>query len=337
MTKLILAAEQGLDVTALVQALGAERVEREALGSVLANQPEREAVLLLPSLRHDLVGSAAPDTALTRWIDRAEASLALAKTHRRSVLGLDAYDAVSAPDHVRALVSAWRTGAADPDPIAPPEAAASVDAAARDLLMIALVQGNAKARRLTVELAAIAAVIVERDIPSAPLAYEQVLTAAHGFEADTVALRGECERLKAALSCAAQNYAEAVEEADAAELRVSELTQATQMARSNYVEVLEEAEAGQTRYRATRKERNALRDQLGDQKRELSALEREIVKLKTKQKRSAEEIRLLKEMNEHLEGALEEMHASTSWRLTAPMRALKTALARQDALSERDE
>ena len=321
--QLVLAAEHGADPSPLAEALGAETIACARLPEALASDPSLRAVILAPRFSVPGLQSGDPGAALSSWVDAAETVLAIQKQHRRACVVLLADEAAAAPQAAANWIRAWIGDKPGPAPAPAPQRDSGALEVIDALAAQALTAADPRARRTAAELRAAAAPVLEPADLSASAAHSRAVASVR--------------QLKAGLDNAAQNFAELAREAQQAEARQAELESALAAAAQNYADAQSEIESLSQALEAARTAADETRDERDKALEDRKRASRDCRSLQGQVDRQSQEIALLQEMTRHLEAALEETHASTSWRLTAPIRAVKTALARNEADGGRDE
>lgn len=298
MEQLFIAVDPGVDAAPIADALQGRLVLLVELAQCLERQPAAKAVLLNQSPGCMLERFDDPEAALAAWSKQARVALAILQRNRRRVLGLDARDVISVPGRAAEIARSWLAGQPLPAPVEVNDDEGDPQAALIELVAESVVNGNAPARRLAAELEASLAPVILRPAPQVATYYAQ---------------------LKGALSALA-----------AASARAEELQAAIGFANDNYAELAEEIDAMHRRSRVAKRDRDALLRSLEQQKIRAKSMALNLSAAQAELERKSQEIQLLGQMKYHFEVALEETHQSTSWRLTAPIRALKAALTRQE-------
>lgn len=331
MAQAILATETGVDATALAQAVGAELVHPQEVAARLSQNSETRAVILVPSLASDLETSRSTQAALAIWSERIASVLELLRHNRRSVLLLDERDALAELKQSIVQIQAWIGGQADPEPLKPSSRAMPTPRVVLELSALALASSTSKTRRLADELEAALAPIY--DLPDDPVALFQARiqdTLKEAEDSQAVAAT-QIESLRVALSFASENYAAAALDARDAAASIGDLRTAVELSAKNYSEAVESAQSLEEQAKKADAERNILLAEIKEHKARASAMTQDVADYKATLEEQAAQIKDLHDTQEELERALDATRTSTSWKVTAPIRAVKSALGSAEA------
>jgi hypothetical protein len=305
--QLVLVAKRSHELESLASALGAKLIDiQQARAALNGAAPTRCVVLGVPfevALWADRQSGQGAAAALNAWLIETREILELSRLHRRQVLVLPQDQVLEAQPAALALIQAWQAGKPLPEPVSVQPEAPDFEQLAHKLAAQALAFADAEARHALAELEAVSAPVIDRSVASAAALCDALSASNSGASrSELAALSQTVERSRVALEYASEDLASALAEAD--ELR-SEL----QATRKTVAET--KAELEQARKDA---ESNAGKLALAEDA------------LRAKQG----EARDLQAQCEHLQSAIEATRSSTSWKVTAPIRAVKSALSRPE-------
>lgn len=327
-------SDTGADIEAVVKLLDAQPIGLMDLGQRISANSDSHGVVFVPNLAHYLLDGADAHQALEAWMEQAHAILSVLHRNRRSVLLLDALDALEAPDHASAIIKAWMSGTPEPAPLPRHGVSTPFINELAHLAGLAVIAERSEAAILHEELRAAIAPIFELDARSVDGHYARVRERMQQLQADEAVSVEEAARLRELLIFASENYMVAARDAEATEVKVEQLREALGLAVENYAAA--SADADQRRSSAERAEHARLTAQaeLNEHRAHEKKMKTEIERLKSKITTLRKELDAVKDHEGRILEALEATRSSTSWKVTAPIRAVRSALVNTPKGSE---
>jgi hypothetical protein len=324
--QLVLAAGKSPDWAALAEALSTPPLAIEGVRERLMAQKDAKAVLPTRSLAFYInLHEQNSRQALLSWLEDAQAVVDLSREFRGRTLVISEDDVALALVNARASVTAWAAQQPLPELSGSAPALPSYEALAEQLAINAVVASDAAARQTQEELSALTLPLVQHPSVSTYTLADALFvlqtavdtTSLQSARARSDALEQELAEVRLALSVAASDYADALEALKREEAGREEAAQ--------HRAALEA--------RLHRAEANAA---AADQKQvEMESAHAAALSDKDNRIRDLEaQCRDLEAQCRFLESAVDETRSSTSWRVTAPLRAVKSVLKPVDRRSE---
>ncbi|MEN0653297.1 MULTISPECIES: hypothetical protein [Hyphobacterium] len=296
----------GVILTNLANMIAGERIEFEHVRDVLARDANARMVLVAPApadlLMQRLHTVTDPVQALERTCDDVSAVLKTFRQARRRILLLDYAQCVRGPNRLSAALGAWAEGKSPEVFEVGSSALQPADALAK-VVALAMIAGDRQATRLAEEYEASLSTLEAAPESQTELARQAAIQwrAALSFSPSGSSLNGREAWSKPE---------DAITDLDAQRTAISELQAA-----------LKECQDEVTRLYAQNAEEDATNDHNVDHR--LSELELERDALRADLAALNVEAGHLRLDNHQLRDALDQIRASTSWKMTAPLRRLR--------------
>lgn len=333
------------DVTPpLAEALPAIMGELDLLPANLARDADARAVVFIRSLASFVADQAADGTlmqaSIQDWTDHARGVLDVFKVNRRKMLLIDLDEAIGKPELALATARAWQHDDDLPEPDTSDRPDPDFNTIVLQLAAFSASQSHGEAVHLQAELDAASAPLGFRPLHPGQALAESVAAAVIAAPADTAS--DSAAELKDTLRLASLNYAEVLGEAESLGHALGAICQALELPDAGPEDAVEAviqcretlAISEAERERLTQ-DRTALQEQLGAARREISDIGRAKRRMQAMLDANAVEINDLHTTQADLRRVLDAVRGSTSWRVTAPIRALRDGLKGSKGSSEK--